>query len=173
MSKRPTAEDIQAAAAVLNKLEPGYLPPEIFFAVARLCVLTTVEMVPLRMRNGRVEVLLTRRPADDPNWPDMLHVPGTILRPSDEENNYHSAFDRIFQDELPGITVISRPQFLETRFHQVQRGRESALIHYVEVAGTTPEAEYYPVALLPPEIIDHQVSFIKSAADRFGQSQPR
>lgn len=169
--QQPSQEEIISAQKVLAKLEPGFLPPEIFYEVVRLAVTTTIEMVPLRRsRTGEVEVLLTRREADDPYWPNQPHVPGTVLRASDREGSYADAFMRILEGELAGISTVGEPVFIQNSFHQVKRGRELALIHYVEVAGEPKNGAFYPVNNLPKNIVSHQVWFIKKAAEVFAGS---
>lgn len=77
-------EGIDAVVGLLNLIQPGFLPQEIFYAIARITVLSVLEMVPFKIDEaGRTQVLLLRRPIDDRHWPNMLHVPGTIIRATD------------------------------------------------------------------------------------------
>lgn len=135
-------------------------------------VLVTIEMVPLRRTtNGEVEVLLVQREADDPYWPNMYHVPGTVLRASDAAGSYEDAFKRILQGELQGTATSGQPQHLKDLFHQVKRGRELALVHYIAISDEPVVGTFYPVSALPDTIVDHQIAFIQEAAQAlYGQA---
>jgi hypothetical protein len=151
----PSDEEISSAAEILSKLRPGYLPFSIFLEITRLVTTSIVEIVPLFKEGDKIYVLLTRRSEDDPNWPNKLHTPGTVVRATDEEGNYESAFSRILQDELRGIAIIGKP------------GMEDAKIFYVELAEKPNLGEFHNSEDLPEDIVDTQVAFIKLAVDKF------
>lgn len=165
--------EIAAAKETLAKLEPGLLPLDIFLQVARLCVTTTVEMVPLRhnLDNGKDEVLLVRRESDDPIWPNMLHIPGTVLRSTDRQGDYSDAFKRIFDGELGGVKTDGEPVFIRNAFQQVKRGRELALVHYVELSEQPPNGQFYATDELPEDLVDHQLTYIREASELFTDNQ--
>lgn len=172
MSVTNTPNNITQAANTLRSLEPGFLPLEIFHAVAGLTVTPVIELVPFKADSASdPQVLLTRRDADDTHWPSLLHVPGTVIRASDEpDDDLPTAFNRLFSQELPEITVVGDPEFVQIKFHQVRRGMELALVHYVLVEGSTDDKEYYSVNDLPEDIVDHQVGFIHAATERFSRT---
>lgn len=163
----PTDEQIQDTAKTLSKLTPGYLPKPIFEQVARLWVTPIVELVPLRKRGEATEVLLLKRPDDDPNWPGMLHTPGTVLRSTDTEFGIDNALQRIFTDEL-GVTPASQPVFNNTVFHKVNRGSELASVYFVDM-GSAPKStgQWYNAESLPDNIVDTQIGFINDCIDSF------
>ncbi len=164
----PTAEQIQEAASVLNGLEPGFLPGPIFEQVTRLCVTPIVEVVPLRTSpTGNTEVLLLKRDDDDPNWPGMLHTPGTVLRATDLNNGIDGAINRIFRDELK----IETPPtvFVTSFFHKVKRGAEIASVYYADLNELEVVGDWHPVANLPGTIVDTQIEFINRAAEKFNK----
>ncbi|MGI9027314.1 MAG: NUDIX domain-containing protein, partial [Candidatus Saccharimonadales bacterium] len=163
MSDYPlTPEVIQDTADKLSQLEPGFLPLPIFLQITRLAVTSIVEVVPLRKNGDAVEVLLLKRPADDPHWPNQLHTPGTVLRPTDREHNYSDAFKRILNDEL-GITTPQEPTFVTTVFHRVNRGTELALVFYLEIPGETASGDFYDSDKLPSGVVETQLEFIKAS----------
>jgi hypothetical protein len=165
--EHPSDEEISSAAEILSKLRPGYLPFSIFLEITRLVTTSIVEIVPLFKEGDKIYVLLTRRSEDDPNWPNKLHTPGTVVRATDEEGNYESAFSRILQDELRGIAIIGKPVFVEPMLHKVNRGMEDAKIFYVELAEKPNLGEFHNSEDLPEDIVDTQVAFIKLAVDKF------
>ena len=125
----------------LKRLEPGYLPQEIFHQIARLSVTAIVELVPLIQTSSGVAVLLTRRPDDDQYWPGMLHTPGTAIRSNDA--SYKEALRRILTDELVGVRLAGAPKFLGNILHRVARGTESAAVYYVELSATPSVGELH------------------------------
>lgn len=162
-----TDEEIATAKNMLTKLEPGFLPFDIFMEVSRLVTLSIVEIVPLRKREGIIEVLLTKRDADDPFWPNMLHTPGVVVRPTDEEGSYVSAFRRILDDELALVGLNGTPQYVQSTLHKSRRCMEDAKIFYVEVTGQPMTGTFYDAMNLPETIIDSQIDFIQAAVHRF------
>lgn len=172
-----TKEEENELVRLLKKLEPGFLPYEIFVQIARLAVLPIIEFVPLRLNNtGAAEVLLLSRSEDDPIWPGELHTPGTVVRPTDTEGQIYLAFERITKYELQG-TEISQPYFVGSILHKSKRGTEQAQIFWVEVIGEPKTGTFYPVNELPPNTIGSQVAFIKQATEsyiraRAGRSVP-
>jgi hypothetical protein len=164
---RLTKTEIDQLAELLKKLEPGFLPFDVFMEIARLAVLSIIEFVPLRMnKNGEAEVLLLTRDADDPLWPNELHVPGTVIRPTDTEGKIYKAFERILQDELQG-TGTSQPHYVGSNLHKSKRGMEQAQIYWVEVTDEPKIGEFYPVSQLPDNVMESQLNFIKLAAKSF------
>ncbi len=166
-----TEDEIKTVTEILKKIEPGLLPFPIFLEVARLYVSCIVEIVPFYNDNGNIQVLLQEREQEDPIWGGMLHTAGTVVRANDEDGTFKSAFDRILNKELQGILIKGEPTFVKSVFHQVARGRELALIFYVELA--TNEVSHlgklYDIEKLPAEIVDTQVQFIQDAAKQFVQ----
>jgi hypothetical protein len=163
----PTPEEIATAARILSKLRPGLLPLPIFLETMRLTVSSIVEVVPLRKRGDSVQVLLTKRKDDDPNWPGMFHTPGTVVRPTDEEGSYTSAFERILGGELASVELAGEPQYVGSVFHKVKRGMEDAKVFFVEVNGEPTTGTFHDVSALPDNVVDTQIDFIQMAAKKF------
>lgn len=84
MPETPSENEIKQAVDVISRLEKGFLPFDLFIALASKITMPTMELLPVRKgKNGDIEVLLTQRPADDPYWPNEWHIPGTVIRASD------------------------------------------------------------------------------------------
>ncbi|HSX07389.1 MAG TPA: hypothetical protein VLG11_00685 [Candidatus Saccharimonadales bacterium] len=160
MITKPSDEEVKAAAQVLQKLEPGFLPFPIFHEVARLTTTPIVEIVPLRTHQGRTEILLLKREADDPVWPGKLHAPGTVLRATD---TLQSALKRVCDDELQGVQV-TEPKFVTNILHHSGRGMEAPQIYWVEVLGdASGVGQFYDADDLPEDLVRSQLDFIPQA----------
>ena len=159
--------DQEQLVSLLKKLKPGFLPLDIFIELARLTVLSIIEFVPLRLnKKGEAEILLLSRGSDDLIWPNELHVPGTVVRPTDNEGNIYLAFERILKDELNG-TPVSTPHYVGSNLHKSKRGAEQAQIYWVEVVGEPVVGKFYPLDKLPVRVMQSQVNFIQLAGKNF------
>lgn len=149
----PTAEDIQKAASILAKFKPGYLPNPLFREIARLVTTSIVEVVPLhRGENGKLQVLLVKRDADDPFWANQFHVPGTVVLATDQKGVFDDAFRRIFEVELGNITVVEKPVIFAPMHRESARGSEVAFLHWALVEGEPKDGahgRYFNVEDLP------------------------
>lgn len=166
MKQELSEEEIQKVAETLKKLDPGFLPFDIFQEVARLTPTPIMEIVPLRRSEGRTEVLLLRREQDDPVWPNALHTPGTAVRATDTEE---VALDRILVDELES-TASTQPRFVDNVMHHSGRGMEAAQVYYVETQDVPEGGAFYDVNNLPPELVQTQLDFIPQAIQQYEQS---
>ena len=164
MLERAEADQL---VALLGKYMPGNLPPDVFEAVGRVSVYPAVELVPVRMTENGIEVLLMQRPADDITWPSMMHTPGTILRPTDE--TIEGAMERLMNDELRGTAIVEPPRFLRHRMYNHTRGRGLGLEHIV-VVGESTDGEFYPVHSLPEALITEQIPTINHVAEVYAAS---
>ncbi len=153
--------------ALLRELQPGFLPYDIFVELARLTVLSIIEFVPLRRNaQGITEVLLLAREADDPLWPSELHVPGTVIRPTDTQGKIYAAFERILSEELAG-TKTSSPHHVSNLLHKSKRGTEQAQVFWVEVLEEPKIGKFYTLNEFPDNVMHSQLDFIKQAAHNF------
>jgi hypothetical protein len=163
----PSAREIASAVEIFSRLKPGFLPFPVFLETCRLTVSTIVEVVPLRKKDGRVQVLLTKRSDDDLFWPGMFHTPGTLVRATDEEGSYKSAFARILGDELAAVALAGEPEYVYSTLHKLARGMENANIFFVEVSGEPTVGVFYDMDSLPDNVIQEQLDFIHKAAEKF------
>jgi len=116
---------------MLNELEPGLLPQDVFEAIARLVVVPTFVIIPLFRRDGETRVLLTRRDDGDTHYAGLLHPAGKIMLATDE--NLAAIFERLIKSELPDISPVSPPVFVAQFFETITRGKEIALVHFLEI----------------------------------------
>ncbi len=148
---------------LLEKIEPGFYPIELFWQFARLNTLGFIEFVPLRLNNGVIEVLLTRRSTDDAFWPGKLHIPGCTIRPCD---NKEDVFKRLLNEEI-GYTDKIEPMYLTTEVRKSARGNELSLVFFVELNQTPENGDFYSVNNLPDDVIKEHLGLISLAKDAF------
>ncbi len=165
----PTAEEIAFAVSILRRLNPGFLPKELFIELTRLMTTSIVEVVPMRRVNGKAQILLLQRPEDDPNWPGMLHTPGTVVRPTDSEEGIAGPISRIYKDEL-NLDKWQEPVFVGPILHEVNRGTEMSLVYYLDMSDSDiTEGTWYDSDNLPDNIVDTQIEFINESLEKFSQ----
>lgn len=160
-------EEIQQAANILRRLSPAFLPFDIFRETTRLTATPTVELVPLRRQGGHTEVLLFKRPDDDPNWPGQLHTPGTVVRATDAAQGLQAPLDRLYKDELQVVPALD-PRYVTSILNKVARGSELATILYLHMSRTeAPTGAWYPASELPDTIVETQRNFIADAVTTY------
>jgi hypothetical protein len=169
-----TDEEIRVTAENLRRLPKGFLPKEIFLAVAELVTTPTMEVAPLRVNeNGQTEILLTQRPADDEHWPNGWHMPGTVIRSTDEEGSLTTGFNRVLQSELDeDVRPVAEPVFVGTKFWDVERGREFDQMYYIEVeANDETPGQFFTADTLPDNTLSHHKVMIPEIIAAFEASK--
>ena len=164
-----TKDEENELVRLLSKLEPGFLPFDIFVQIARLTVLSIIEFVPFRINEkGDIEVLLLYRGDNDPLFPGQLHTPGTVIRPGDNKSNQYKAFSRILDDELKGSS-FGEPQYVGSILHESNRGPEHAQVYWIESKGDQVVGTWYRIDDLPNNFMESQQSFVTMAAKNFAE----
>ncbi|GLY95362.1 hypothetical protein [Actinoplanes sp. NBRC 103695] len=154
------SNDVRTLIRLLRQITPGWLPEDVFLELARITVLSIVELVPVRVSDdGEVEVLLLPRSMDDKVWPGMLHTPGTVLRPTDVSHD--AALQRIIDRELGSPLLRDTPFFVGNQFHVVRRGTENAAVYCVELDGQPPRGAFHRSDDLPASLVETQRSTIE------------
>ncbi len=168
--------DIDAVVSYLRNAQPGRQPLEIFIELARLVVLPTLEIIPLRKNpeTGKTEVLMTKRPATDPWWPNLWHNPGTVLLASDKLDDVHDYSEpekRVFEGELQGAVTVVKGLFeIDVERRETNRGQEISVICWAEVSGEPTVGQYFALDALPTDLVEHQVPSFLAAAAAFEQA---
>lgn len=168
MSNINSAEQEQLIS-LLNKLEPGVLPINIFYAIVRLIVTPTYLVVPLFKDNGILKVQLLERAADDPHWAGQVALPGKILISTDQ--NLNNVYSRLIKSEIPSAKVKEGPIFCGHVFEQIPRGREISLINYILLFEPPSEGNLYDVENLPDNIIETEIKRVKMAVEHYKKSK--
>lgn len=165
-----TDQEIKALTDLLAMIEPGFLPLSVFTEVARVYVSAIVEIVPLRSFKGKIQVLLVRREINDPFWPNKLHTPGTVLRPSDKTGSVEDAFNRILDGEL-GYLGERNPVFVKMRLSKSSRGSEFAAVYYLEILEEVKNGEWFDADDLPEDLVQVQDDLIKMAVESYKKNK--
>lgn len=159
-----TDAEIQQLKSLLSKCLPGKLPEEIFISLARLSVLPAIEFVSLHAAESGIEVLLLPRPKNDPIWPNMLHTPGTILRPTDK--SFQDAFDRLLKTEI-GVIGSHELIYIGFSFGHGARGTGVGFEYIVKLDQLPQHGSYYQKTDLPNNFIAEQKGLINRAVKKF------
>lgn len=164
--QRVDTEKINNIVALLAELSPGFYPEPLFLQFSRLTVNPIIEVVPLRTKLGKVEILLIDRDEDDQLFSKKLHTPGTVVRPHDSTGSFEDALDRILVEELNG-TETTRPKFVKNIFHNSGRGMEASQIYWAEVLGEPKAGQFYDADNLPERLMRSQLDFIPLAVEHY------
>jgi hypothetical protein len=144
MSERERSRLSEGVLAELRAVDVGLLPEDLFIELARLTVLSTVEVVCLRQGAAGIEVLLTQRAETDPFWAGQWHSPGSVIRPQDPLCSFVGAFKRILSGEL-GLTEWAEPVFVGPCFWNGDRGAVVSQVHWLDVTNVSmPTGTFYP-----------------------------
>jgi len=142
------------------------LPEPVFNALAETMALPYVELVIFNAHTRhQQQVLLTRRGENDPYFPNLWHVPGTLLRSSDvtfRGTDLGAAIKRLLDDELQGLEV-EHLTFSGFHFHKVARGVGLSLVLVALAKGKPKVGQYHRVNHLPDDMIQEQEAFIYKA----------
>lgn len=172
--RTPSDLEVQAAADTLSRLPRGFLPNRIFLEVTRLAVTPVTEFAPIREKDGKLQVLLTQRPHDDPNWPSMWHIPGTVIRSTDQKGHLGDAAHRVMNGELHGtVPMLGEPQLVQVTFDDILRGAEVDHVYYFKTDACDTdlvEGRFFDVDELPDEIMPHHVPMIADIAAVYGKT---
>ena len=163
-------QSLRQVVTLLKKYEPGFLPYDLFVQLARLTVLSIIEFVPLRIKDSKVQILLLDRGPDDTIWPNTLHTPGTVIRPTDTAEDFSRVFDRIIFDELQD-TKVGEPVYVDNILHQSMRGTEQAQVFWVEILEETRIGTFYDYDDLPAHTMESQRDFISLAVTHFNRQK--
>jgi hypothetical protein len=166
----PSDEEIATAANIIQRLPRGYLPYSLFIAVASRVVTPTLELAILQKNNDGIQILLTKRPDDDLHWPGQWHVPGTVIRSTDQEDSFNSCFERILNEELSDLVVTTQPQRVSIEFWELERGREIDQLFYAELDNhqNLPEnIRFFSVEDLPANLMRHHSEVIAKIVKKY------
>ncbi len=167
MQNKHMKNRINLIAKELAKYRGKLLPLPIFLEIYKLIVPATIEMAPIYFKNNKLKILLTKRGQNDPTWPNLYHLPGTVIRTTDKIGNLNDAFKRILISELKNIEIIGSPIFIGPMFRNLGRGKEITLLCWVRLKQKPKFGKLFPIDKLPKNIIKPQIKFIKIAVKHF------
>lgn len=169
-----TLEEDQKLAVLLSKWTGGRISTPVFTELARMIPQPIVEVVILRMNEGRLETLLIPRPEDDIVWPGMFHTPGTAIRRTDflreDRNPLNGVFERIQRGELNN-EFVQMPTYAGRMYRMSERGPDVSEIYIASINENLSDSRqiWYPVDGLEnnPSFIQSQLGHVKLAADYY------
>ncbi len=144
------------------------MPYNVFRMLSLRMTTTAVELVIFRRFGAKLLVLLTKRPSDDPDWPDMWHYPGSIIRPDDK--SLDEVLERLQQHEIINKFAFW-PKFVKVNVSQTMRGTVVQLIHFGEIIGIPQKGKYFSVKKLPSGFIKSQTKGLLLAYNAFTHSK--
>ena len=127
--------------------------------------MTAIEVIIVREVDAKLQVLLTERPSDDPDWPCLLHSPGTMLRNSDVDSThkYTKAFERILRET--GLNRFGHePVLVDTFPTPTKRGAENSVVFMTTITDEPIFGEFYDVGVAinsPQIVIPEQIFMLK------------
>lgn len=164
------SERMKLIAMLIEGIDIENLDHHLFNVIAARFKLVSIQAVVLRQQEGRMQVLLTKRPKNDEHWPEMYHVPGTIVRSSDELSlNFSSipapSIRARLSDEL-GMEIY-KSELLFTCPFVGARGKEISFVYLVRVGEQEGLGEFFDVNKLPETFIQEQWHFLDQAVNHF------
>ncbi len=163
-----TQSESEQLVGLIDKLE-WPVPPNVFFALASKTILPSVDLA--LVRRGfwlkRPKILLTRRPASDPYFAGLWHIPGGIIIPG--ETALSTIEKRVLKPDV-GITLSREPEFVMGRdilmgppgSNTSPRGQEAYrlfqyVLRYRDPAVPVDETKkFYRLDEIPDAFVEHQ-----------------
>ncbi len=161
-----SSKEILSCTTVLGRLEPGFLPIEIFSQIARLVRLPTVDVIPVRWERSTLQIGILQRDAKDLWWGSGWHLPGTILQSRD---TLETAFRRLLEEEIL-VQHSDPPVFQGFVLHQTKRGAEIVLLHSLEhcVLHHASKIQWVPVDTLPVTFVPSEKTVVEKLKQSLG-----
>lgn len=152
---RPFSKRVITALASFANRE-NKLPNWAFYPMTHVVPHTSFELFIVRTSANGTEIFLTKRPANDPEWPNAWHFPGTIIRIKD---SFESIKLRLAKSELSLTELPGETQFLTMLFDEDKpRGNSLHTFHIVKVdaAFENKNGKFFPFSQLPEHMIEFQ-----------------
>jgi len=138
-------------------------------AVNRKVTLPAVELVILRKRNGKIEILLTRRSKKDHYWPFHWGVPGST--PRDYDSTISGILERIWNIELDIWHREKKEINCGRILWEHLRGKclSDINLYVAELDEEFLNGTFFPVDKLPEPFLGGQEVVINMAVEKFSQ----
>lgn len=157
--------EINTAVSILKKLDPGYLPYNLFIEFCRLYTSAIIELVPIIFKDNEIYLHLLKREESDTFWPNMWHNPGSVIRSTDQ---LEDVFNRLFSEELGIVKGPNKsPVFLRSIVSQTPRGNALSLIYWIELESSPHNGQSFRLDALPSDSIPEQVIYMKECVSHF------
>jgi hypothetical protein len=167
MNKLPTHKEILDAVRVIGSYhKSGRLPLPLFSAVAKVVVMSPVDLVLFTHHEG-LKVIVAQRSSTDSYWPSNWHIPGKIMTRGDR--SLSDTLKRIIDDELQSILIHKGPYYMGSYLKHVRRGVEHGEAYWAicEYDSVRPilshDFKIADPADLPKPFMDHQEELVERA----------
>lgn len=137
-----------------------FYPDEIWLDIHQLFALPYVELVIPRSICGQSEIFLVRRPATDPYWPSMWHLPGGLWRTHQSEIQ---ACSSVARREL-GVRIIRVEEVMTYKWTTHPYGNPISHVCICQPKGKLTKAQdrgYF--RQLPQPFIPEQIAFVETS----------
>jgi hypothetical protein len=124
------SRDRESLNRLLEYLQPGEMPLDVFVRISRLVVTPVVEIVATM---GCDKLILIKRPASDTLWPEKYCLPGKIISPR-HGNLMTSVSDALQKIKIASVNSKICPKMVNIQLINTSRGYELALVYHVDVS---------------------------------------
>jgi hypothetical protein len=129
----------------------------LFYASARWFGEACLELVIYRTTPiGTTEIYLLPRPANDPFFAGLLHIPGTRKLPNDTDEKQ---LKRVIGETPFEILSVNVKYVLSLTVH-TKRGTEFSDVRMVKRSYYYDEPDFYNIAKLPNNLVEHHYKII-------------
>jgi ADP-ribose pyrophosphatase YjhB (NUDIX family) len=160
MTNAENAELVRLLTKLASELQNNMaMWPAVFDALLKITPRTSIETVIARRQQGMIEVLLTKRPDDDPYFPGQWHSPGSFFR---QRETLADVLHRISRREIRA--KIIHPQFVTYQNNWNEpRGHTIGLVHLCQTESEPQEGEFFSLHNLPDNIVWHHPEMLEMA----------
>jgi ADP-ribose pyrophosphatase YjhB (NUDIX family) len=148
------------------------LPGPVFFAWCRNFYANSTELAIVRTKDGRKEVFLNQRPASDPFYAHMWHMPGAICLPG---KTFSEAALNCLTREV-GVAVaetVEMPETFRKHWDNVEglRGHTNQFLYLIELTGEqaslTEGGKFFPIDAPPLPLVPEHIKMIAWLKNHF------
>lgn len=131
---------LKKIVGILKTFTPGKVPFDVWLEMLRLNGSIIVEAVPIRIKDGRIQIYAEVRPNDDPHFAGQFCLPGKVVHGLDTDE--HSVVKRLIQTELKDLS-IKRPIHIDTFMRRNTRSLEMVSLYLIIVTGGGREDSWH------------------------------
>jgi len=144
----------------------GKIPIEAFYAFCESFISPTVDVIPYRIRNNEIEILLIYR---KDKYYDGFHLPGSIIVPG---RTSKETLEFVISNELGESAKVSKKNFISVSDIMKgagvgldNRGQNLTLLYACEIDGEVLEGKWSTQENLPKNIIPEHQLVVKRSFD--------
>jgi hypothetical protein len=159
-----TEADTSLLVDLLERL-PSPMPYLAFRTLCKRMPSAACELIVLRRRGLAIEVLLTKRPQNDPDWPGAWHYTGSVIR--DTDTCFEDTIQRIVEMEIRG-NLQEIPKCVGDILTSFKRGLTLQRIYVGILDESIPhQGSFFDIKGLPKPFIEEQLPGLEIAVKAF------